>query len=638
MEVAGAALGIAGAVGVLGQLLDGCLKAYRIFTTASDLGRDSERLVCKIRIEETRLMVWGRELGVSEGQFERNLAYTHGASGGQHDALKSLAEMILRELYRTVMDLNKLQDRYGLSVDKAAYKANADPNNIVPSSPSPSASEKSKTGPGGVRLRARWVIQDKDKFGVFLDDLQFYNDRLEKLFPPARIATLQRTWTNELLQSAQRDLSKLDILESASQGAYPGLSTFANLKRLQINLDAAVPSRKILSSSELKIPRWRIKEYIDDPAQMTRCRGIYQKPTDTLKGSSVSEDVNVFVEWTAFDPNMDMEQRCQIYQNVDNLARMLHSSSNRHPDLHTLDCVGYVEDTQRHRYGMVYLSVPPSAASSAGNDTQSNLVSISSLANLIISTPTPFLDMRFNLAHTVAVALWSCHTLDWLHKTLCPHNILFFHNHTEQLPVRPKSQDKLQVPAKKREPPSPLSSSAEDLPPSPGPTSNGSNTASTGTSPSNSSSVDITSPYLAGFDSSRPDHIEEMSTAPRNLQGEEIYRHPDSLGQQRLKYRKGFDIYSLGLLLLEIGLWKSLETFHRGKYSKYSPAAFREKIVMALVPLLGAKTGRRYMEVVGKCLSYEEPDEKSQQGWKPDKVGPHQMMDWVVQTLEGLQV
>ena len=60
-EVVSTALGVIGAVGVLGQIFDGCIKAYAFFTTASNLSRDSERLVCKIRIEKMRLLVWGHE-------------------------------------------------------------------------------------------------------------------------------------------------------------------------------------------------------------------------------------------------------------------------------------------------------------------------------------------------------------------------------------------------------------------------------------------------------------------------------------------------------------------------------------------------------------------------------------------------
>ena len=560
-EAAGLALGIFGAVGVLGQLLDGCLKGYKIFTAASNLSRDSERLVYKVKIEEMRLRLWGKEWGVAEGHFERSLS-----SKTAQEGLKPLAEMVLKELYGTIMDLNTLQDRYGLreeapgSVDKDAYKKNADPNSIT-------------TGKGstGIKLRARWVVNDRDKFGNFLQDLQFYNDKLENLFPPARIATLHRSLTNEMLQSAERDLAKLDVLEDASRPSYPKLSTLAELKQLRINLDTNDTPKKRLSSSELKVPLRRLKLADGNAESMARCRGSYERPLDTMPDSKVSEEVDIFVEWIQYDSQTGFEERCHIYQKVDNLARMLHSSSNRHPDLNTLDCLGHVDDKDRSRYGMIFV-FPPNAKQSAP---------ILTLANLVKDFPAPDLEIRFQLAQTIAVAIWSCHSLDWLHKTLCPYNILFFNEiDLERAGIEGPSK-----------------------------------------------------PFLAGFDSSRPDHVEEMSVASRNLVGEDIYRHPHSLGPDRQKYCKSFDIYSLGLLLLEIGLWKGLDVFHKGRASKYTPVAFKDKIVQSLVPALGSKTGSRYRNVVHQSLVYDEHTKDPQTA-----TSPHQMMEWIVQSLDTLQV
>jgi len=192
MEVLGTALGVVGAVGVLGQIFTGCMRAYALFTTAANLGRDSERLVCKIRIEEMRLLVWGREWGVMDGKLE---AHLQAETDAGNERLRPLATQILEELYRTITDFNKLQDKYGLREEP----------------PSPSNAEKKEVqrkgnGAAGMmsrlkielQLRGKWVIADKDKFMVFLSDLKDYNDGLERLFPHSRLATLHRTWQNEV--------------------------------------------------------------------------------------------------------------------------------------------------------------------------------------------------------------------------------------------------------------------------------------------------------------------------------------------------------------------------------------------------------------------------------------------------------
>ena len=99
-EALGTALGLIGAVGVLGQIFDGCIKAYAFFTTASNLGRDSERLVCKIRIEEMRLAVWGQEWGVLEGRLEAHLQAQSNAGNERVRQCYADFERAIQDYYR----------------------------------------------------------------------------------------------------------------------------------------------------------------------------------------------------------------------------------------------------------------------------------------------------------------------------------------------------------------------------------------------------------------------------------------------------------------------------------------------------------------------------------------------------------
>ncbi len=557
-EAAGLALGVVGVVGFLGQIFDGCIKAYSMFTRASNIGRDSERLLCKIRIEEMRLMVWGKAWGVVEGRLEAHLASNE---GGGNEGLKKLAEMILKQLYETITDFNKLQDRYGLREDTSGGVAE---KVKVPDPPGTVTSRlRDELKLSDLKLRAKWVISDKDKFELLLKDLKDFNDGLERLLPPARIATLQRTWTNELLQTASRDVGQLGLLESASSGVYPSLNTFARLKQLRINLDTEETPKKFMSSSGLKLPKVALSYPTED--EENRILGSYRNPS-----SENSE--SVIIEWINYEPDLDLDARLTLYQRVDNIARMAHSAANRHPDLHTLDCLGYFDD--KTRYGLVYrlptVFQPQAPTSDEAFRTLSSLIDDS-------NTRTPDLDQRFRLAQTLAIALWSLHSLDWLHKSFCGHNILF-------LDSQP--------------------SSSTDTP-------------------------SIATPYVIGFDTSRPDHLSEMTVASRNDNQRDLYRHPDSLGVWRQPYRKSFDIYSLGLVLLEIGLWKSLKGFHK---PKYSPATFRDKVVRGiLVPGLGSKTGSVFRMVVEGCMSFDEGR---------DGLGKEssRFLEYVVLTLEGLRV
>ncbi len=120
----------------------------------------------------------------------------------------------------------------------------------------------------------------------------------------------------------------------------------------------------------------------------------------------------------------------------------------------------------------------------------------------------------------------------------------------------------------------------------------------------------------------------EMSVASKNTTASDLHRHPGSLnGMSRKEYCKTFDIYSLGLVLLEIGLWKQLQAYYR---PHYSAERFRDKVVLQnLVPNLGSKTGRLYREIVEHCLSAREDLTSQEAG---------QLMEYVVGNLESLRV
>ncbi|KAL7787542.1 prion-inhibition and propagation domain-containing protein [Trichoderma ceciliae] len=555
-EALGTAIGV---IGFIGQLFDGCVKAYGYFTVAANLDADSQRMMCKVRIEEMRLVVWGREWGVAEGRFDEHLSE-------RNPQLRVLATQILEQLHGTVTDFKKLQDRYGL-VDEAVERGGKE-SELSPSPPLRKGSRDEGRKTNGFKttttstserswrkeigLRTKWVIGDKDKFTNLLKDLKDFNDGLEALFPPSQVQSFQRAWTHQLLDRAQRDLAELSLLENASSGIYPQLTTSANLKKLRINLDSK-PLSSFKPTFTLKVGRASLD--IPDLEGPRRCQAHHVTAGDVL------------IEWVDYDREA-IEERVVHVRRMDDLARMMHSASECHPDLHSIDCLGYTDDASNSRYGLVY------KAPASSHSTLKTLISSSDLK-------TPDLDDRVHLARTLAVAVWSLHSLDWLHKSLCSSNIIFF--------------------------PSAFSTSAR------------SPTASAALVP------DISHPYLSGFDASRPELDTALSVVPKNPSIEDLHRHPGSL--RGSPHIKSFDIYSFGLVLLEIGLWKVLQTYYK---AHYSAERWRDKVVLAvLVPGLGNKVGKRYREVVEMCLRVDEDMSSSEAG---------KLMEDVVNKLESIRV
>ena len=106
-------------------------------------------------------------------------------------------------------------------------------------------------------------------------------------------------------------------------------------------------------------------------------------------------------------------------------------------------------------------------------------------------------------------------------------------------------------------------------------------------------------PFIIGFNHSRPDEPCSFSEGPAVGLNYRQYQHPEYL-RNKLRYCPEFDYYSLGVVLLEIGLWNTVNAM-TGKEQK-SPEDFRNGLLERRVPILKQIMGVRYFEVVDVCL------------------------------------
>jgi Prion-inhibition and propagation len=177
-----------------------------------------------------------------------------------------------------------------------------------------------------------------------------------------------------------------------------------------------------------------------------------------------------------------------------------------------------------------------------------------SLFHAVEQYPRPSLTHRIALAHKIAQCLLYLHAVNWLHKALRSSNILFF--------------------------------------------------------PSPDADPDVRSPYMTGFDNSRRSRFNEATSEVPRVGRMEVYRHPDTqLDGPMLSYRKTFDIYSLGLILVEIALWKPIvsvmgieETVDQ---SPRATSNVQERWLTSepgLLISLRAEVGEKYAGVVETCL------------------------------------
>lgn len=128
-----------------------------------------------------------------------------------------------------------------------------------------------------------------------------------------------------------------------------------------------------------------------------------------------------------------------------------------------------------------------------------------SLLELFTPGRQPSLTKRIALTNALARCLMYLHSVNWLHKGFRSSNIVFFPNSNHE--------------------------------------------------------IEYGSPILAGFDYARPDLVGELTEAPSVYSEHDIYRHPATLGVNRERYSKSHDIYSLGVVLIEVALWEPIHTF-----------------------------------------------------------------------------
>ncbi|OTA53988.1 hypothetical protein K449DRAFT_454634 [Hypoxylon sp. EC38] len=171
----------------------------------------------------------------------------------------------------------------------------------------------------------------------------------------------------------------------------------------------------------------------------------------------------------------------------------------------------------------------------------------------------PTLGQRFYVAYAIAEAVLHWHSVQWVHQSITSYNIIFF-------------EDK-------------------------------------------QSKIDYANCFLQQFDYARPKQEPSIGRYVDDIQYN-VYRHPDRQGPSRQGHTKLHDIYSLGVVLLEIGLWEDVcITSGVKKIKDLTVTQMVHNLHDAAKKRLPHYMGRDYQEAVLACLNSEcdpELDDKAQ--------------------------
>jgi hypothetical protein len=174
-----------------------------------------------------------------------------------------------------------------------------------------------------------------------------------------------------------------------------------------------------------------------------------------------------------------------------------------------------------------------------------NLISLKKLLDEPTVELLPTLEHRYQIAYAVGRSIAILHTAGWLHKSIRSQNVLFNIKEGKVLWERP---------------------------------------------------------YLVGFEFSRPDKPDASSEKPEQSARFNLYRHRSAQGDPNESYRKEFDLYSFGVVLLEIGLWRSAWSWRK---EGMTPMRFYEALLDLTSQKLAHFMGVEYRDATKKCLNGE---------------------------------
>lgn len=116
-------------------------------------------------------------------------------------------------------------------------------------------------------------------------------------------------------------------------------------------------------------------------------------------------------------------------------------------------------------------------------------------------------------------------------------------------------------------------------------------------------------PYITGFEYCRSMDDVSLNSSTRNVR-KDVYRHPDRQGFPTKTFAKEHDLYALGLVLYEIGVFRTVTYRFKKQFERYKAEGIfpdRQRVKAMLIEMvrhdLPKAMGTRYMKAVLKCLT-----------------------------------
>lgn len=215
-------------------------------------------------------------------------------------------------------------------------------------------------------------------------------------------------------------------------------------------------------------------------------------------------------------------------------------NASKSADFRSLKCIGCTHQPHNYSY-ILEFEIPPGIDDSKHN-------SLHNIIRNVKGQDRPSLNERLRMSLCLARALYQWHLVGWLHEGISGFNVIFFNRENERL-------------------------------------------------------ADYSNPFLHGFEFARPDSDPSIGRAMDDIDFN-VYRHPDRQGSVRKGHKKKHDLYSLGVVMLEIGLWQTASSMIGNPGSSpYSPQQIQGLLRKHCKERLAHFAGESYSAAVYVCLS-----------------------------------
>ncbi|KAH7303884.1 hypothetical protein BKA65DRAFT_225785 [Rhexocercosporidium sp. MPI-PUGE-AT-0058] len=282
----------------------------------------------------------------------------------------------------------------------------------------------------------------------------------------------------------------------------------------------------------------------------------------------------VMIEWRSVSSKLPTNIKEASHDQIHDLALLLHSE-RKPKEFRTLECIAMVDkpvSDDDALYGLIFKL--------EDGQKVSTLLELLSREDCVPRSLTE----RLKLVQLLSKALLLLHLGSWLHKGIRSDNILFL---------------------------------SEDI-----------------------SSVDLGAAYIGGFEYSRLFEETRLTQNVGDDRFENLYRHPDHQGYPlddsgdvggRRSFSYEADLYSLGVLLVEIGLWSPVIKL-LGQYGQGGQDEVKEvrRALLDMIPSVRMNMGDTFANATSACL---RSDFHTGEAGQPERIQEAYFLS-VVRSLE----